>query len=159
MTASPLLAATVLAAALLAVGTAGAPAIAHACGWPQTCDPQLPSVDSGGASNGSGGSVTGSCTGVAGVAIGTDRATYIIHASAAAATTNPGAAPAGTGVTCRVIDVRTGAVYGTVRGGQPGPHAHALGVATVPNGVPIRVCVDSNAVFSDGSTAHDANCQ
>ncbi len=158
MTASPLLA-TAMAAAVLAVGAAGATATAHACGWPQTCDPQLPSVDSGGASSGSGGSVTGSCTGVAGVAIGTDRATYIVHASATAATTNPGAAPVGTGVTCRVVDGRTGAVYGTVRGGQPGPTAHAVGAVTVPNGVPIRVCVDSNAVFSDGSTAHDGNCR
>lgn len=158
MTVPARLVATALAAASLA-GLAGATATAHACGWQETCDPKLPAVDSGGASNDSGGSVNGRCTGIAGVAASTDEATYVVQAAATATTTRPGAAPVGTGVTCHIIDARTGAVYGSVRAGQPGPAALGIGVVTLPHGHPVRVCVDSNAVFSDGSTARDANCQ
>ena len=148
--------ATAIAAGLALAGTATQDALA--CGWPETCEQRLPSVDIGDATNGNGGSVTGTCTGAAGAATSLNRATYVVTASATSTTTNTKAVPVGTAVVCHIIDAANGTVYGTARGGLPGPAAEAAGTATIPNGREIRVCVDSNAVFSDGSTARDSTC-
>lgn len=114
-------------------------------------------IDTGSTRTPTGGSINGTCTGAAGVATDFNNVTYAVEANAVASHTGAVAA-VGSGVVCRVVNTSTGTVYGTIRGGLPGPATAAAGTVTVPRTANVRACVSANAVFSDGSTGSFNNC-
>ncbi len=115
-------------------------------------------VDSGSGSGSTGGSVNGTCSGQLGVATGFNDITYAVEAAATATHRRAGVVAVGTAVRCRIINASTGTRYGGVSGGAPGPVAVAAGTVTFPRTAAVRVCVEANAVFSDGSAAAFSNC-
>jgi len=74
---------------------------------------------------------------------------FVVHASADAAGPS---VPLATGVQCTVYDAANKAVlYGGASGSLVGPHAEAVGQATVPIGRIPAVCVTGSASYLDGT--------
>jgi len=115
-------------------------------------------LERGEGSSPTGGKVEATCTGQLGAATDFNRITYAVEAAAIATHRKPGVVAVGTGVVCRIVNASTGTVYGTVRGGAPGAAAVAAGTISFPRTAVVRVCVEGNAVYSDGSTAAFSRC-
>jgi hypothetical protein len=112
----------------------------------------------GGGSSPAGGSIGATCAGPAGLNTDFDRMTYAVDVAANATHRSPAVFAVGTVAVCKVVDARDGAVFGSVRGGQPGPVAVGAGVVSFPSSVEVKACIEGHAVFSDGSTASFSTC-
>jgi hypothetical protein len=83
--------------------------------------------------------------------------THVLEGSADGWATN-GSVGVGTALTCTVKDRRTGATYGSVGGGTPGPHSEVVGTVDVPPGSDPYACASASAVFSDGVVVSYNDC-
>lgn len=80
--------------------------------------------------------------------------TYVVHATAESAGLS---VPLATSVQCTVYDAADSSrTYGGASGALPGPHAEAVGFATVPVGRIPAACVTGGATFLDGNTITSA---
>jgi hypothetical protein len=136
-----------LLAATLTAGLLGSSGVANAV-----------VIDGGSGSSPTGGSVHATCAGVVGLNTDFDEMTYAIEVEAHATHRNPLVRPVGGAVSCSILNAQTGAVYGTVRGGFPGPVTAAAGVIRFPSHATVRACVSANVIFSDGSAASFSTC-
>lgn len=94
--------------------------------------------------------VASHCELTAGVTTDTRFINYVVHASADAG--GPSVALA-TSVQCTVYDsADKSRLYGGASGSLVGPHAEAVGQATVPVGRIPAVCVKGGATYLDGTT-------
>jgi hypothetical protein len=104
-------------------------------------------------SSGGGYTVASQCSIVVGETTDIRFITYAVQASADAA--GPSVA-VGTGVICTVYS--GGVARGGASGGLPGPHAAAVGFATVPVGQVPSICVHGGATFLNGASVPNKPC-
>lgn len=97
------------------------------------------------------------CTAGPGASKDLGTITYAVQGSADASSTN-GSVGIGTALTCYIKDSVTGATYGSVSRGLPGPHAQAAGTIDVPLSSHPYICATANAVFDDNGTATYNDC-
>lgn len=95
--------------------------------------------------------VASHCELVAGVTTDVRFVNYVVHATADAAGASVALA---TSVQCTVYDASDKTrLYGGASGSLVGPHAEAVGQATVPVGRVPAVCVKGGATYLDGTTS------
>ena len=101
--------------------------------------------------------VTARCELGPGVSKDIGSTTYPVEDSATAWATN-GSVGLGVAITCYVKDSWTGATYGSVGRGLPGPHTQGAGTIDVPSSSHPYVCTSARAAFSDGGSASYDDC-
>ena len=101
--------------------------------------------------------VTARCTAQLGLNTTIDYMTYVIQGSAYGWSKNASVA-IGTTLTCYIRDSVTGATYGSVSRGLPGPNAQVAGTIDVPYSPYLYLCARASAVFSDGGSASYDDC-
>lgn len=94
------------------------------------------------------------CNASVGVATNLEQVLFVVQGSAEAYSTN-GSYAIATGVTCVVVDARTGATYGSTPGqAMPGPVAATAAIVAVPMDSTPKLCGYAHALFSDNQPAY-----